>query len=51
MPETAPRRPLGSPGFVDGLEKLLNRVLEPRKPGMKPRSKRTPIATSARRQS
>ena len=34
-------RPLGSSEFVVRLEKLLNRALAPRKPGRKPKAKRT----------
>ena len=34
-------RPLGSPAFVERLEKLLNRVLKRKKPGLKARSKRS----------
>ena len=41
-----PPRPLGSPGFMERLDKLMNRVLEPRKPGPKPRSDRRANATA-----
>ena len=33
-------RPLGSPAFVDRLERLLRRVLKPQRRGPKPRTKR-----------